>query len=102
MTQSVIHHPRVAWDGARTFVWAAGTTDYYEAFAGQVASYLGAECATALAATRERILTGWPASGSDRHVIDVELGLWRVRLEDLLRTRPDLIEAIRELTFPPR
>ncbi len=101
MTQSVIHQPRVAWDGARAFVRAAGSRDY-EAFAGEVASRIGAECYAALAATRERILTGWPGTGGDRHIADVELGRWRVRLDDLLRARPDLIEAVRDLAGHPR
>jgi hypothetical protein len=101
MTQSVIHQPRVAWDGARAFVRAAGSRDY-EAFAGEVASRLGTECNAELAATRQRILTGWPGTGGDRHVTDVELGRWRVRLDDLLRAHPDLIEAVRDLTDQTR
>ncbi|MDT5041054.1 MAG: hypothetical protein QOE51_2039 [Actinoplanes sp.] len=96
MTQSVIHQPRVAWDGARAFVRAA-TGPRYDAFAGQVISRLGAELYTHLADSRERILTA-AASGGDRHTTDTELGKWRVRLDDLLRTRPELTEVIRDLT----
>jgi hypothetical protein len=97
MTQSVIHQPRVAWDGARAFVRAAGGPRY-DAFAGQVISRLGTELYAQLADTRERILTAWAQTGGDRHITDTELGKWRVRLDDLLRTRPELTEAIRDLT----
>jgi hypothetical protein len=37
-------------------------------------------------------------TGGDRHAADVEAGKWRVRLEDLLRNRPDLVPAVIELT----
>ena len=97
MAQLIIHQPRVAWDGERAFVRAAGGRDY-EAFAGRVFSELGAELYTEHLESRERILTAWVQTGGDRHATDIELGRWRVRLDDLLRARPDLIEAVRELT----
>jgi hypothetical protein len=98
MAQPVIHQPRVAWDGARAFVRAAGGPDF-DAFAGRVLSRLGAELYGELANTRRRLLTASvQSSDTDRFTADVEAGKWRVRLEDLLRNRPDLITAVRNLT----
>jgi hypothetical protein len=101
MAQSIIHQPRVAWDGARAFVRAAGAPDY-DVFAGEVRSRLGIEFADELDNTRWRLLTAWAETLGDRHVADIELGRWRVRLEDLLRTRPDLIDAVLELIAATR
>jgi hypothetical protein len=95
MAQSVIHQPRVAWDGARAFVRAASGPDY-DAFAGKLISRLGTELYRELVETRQRILTASAETG-DRHVVDTELGTWRVRLEDLLRQHPDLTEAVQFL-----
>jgi hypothetical protein len=47
-------------------------------------------------------LTAWAETLGDRHVADIELGRWRVRLEDLLRTRPDLIDEVLELIAATR
>ena len=95
--QTVIHQPRVAWDGARAFVRAAGSPDY-EVFAARVHSRLGGEVYGAFADTRRRLLTAFVETGGDRYASDVEAGRWRVRLEDLLYARPGLIEAVRDLT----
>lgn len=97
MPQLIIHQPRVAWDGARAFVRAAGGPDY-DTFAGRVASRLGTEFYGELTNTRQRLLAGQLATGGDRFVSDVEAGKWRVRFEDLLRARPDLTTTVRELT----
>jgi len=106
MAQLVIHQPRVAWDGARAFVRMAGGRDYeafaYEAFAGRVHSQLGRELYIELAETRERILTAWVRTGGDQHATDIELGRWRVRLEDLLRTHPDLLDPVLDLIASTR
>lgn len=97
MTQTVIHQPRIAWDGARAFVRAAGSSQS-EQFAARVLSRLGSEVYGQFADTRQRLLTALVETGGDRYAGDVEAGKWRVRLEDLLRTRPDLIDVVRELT----
>ena len=101
MTTSVIHQPRVAWDGARAFVAAAAGPDY-DAFAGRVQSRLGGDLHDELTHTHERILTDWLRSGGDRHVTDIELGRWRVRLDELLRTHPELTDALRDLIVATR
>jgi hypothetical protein len=97
MAQLITHQPRVAWEGARAFVRAAGGPGY-EAFSGRVASRLGAEFYGELANTRQRLFAAQVATGGDRFMSDVEAGKWRVRFEDLLRTRPDLTATIQELT----
>jgi hypothetical protein len=98
MTQTaVIHQPRVAWDGARAIVRAAGSP-HSDGFAALVLSRLGTEAYGHFADTRQRLLTALVETGGDQYASDVEAGKWRVRLEDLLRTRPDLTIVVRELT----
>ena len=94
---TVIHQPRVAFDGARAFVQAAGSA-HSEGFAARVLSRLGSEMYGHFADTRQRLLTALVETGGDRYAADVEAGKWRVRLEDLLRTRPELIGPLLELT----
>ncbi|MET0422564.1 MAG: hypothetical protein ABW046_01730 [Actinoplanes sp.] len=97
MQTTVTHQPRVAWDGARAFVKAAGSA-HYEGFAARVLSRLGSESYGAFADTRQHLLTALVETGGDRYVADVEAGKWRVRLEDLLRTKPELLAGVQELT----
>jgi hypothetical protein len=94
---TVIHQPRVAFDAARAFVLAAGSP-HSEAFATRVLSRLGSEMYGHFADTRQRLLTALVETGGDRYASDVEAGKWRVRLEDLLRTHPELTGAVIELT----
>ena len=97
MTQTV-HQPRVAWDGARAFVQAAGSP-HSEQFAARVLSRLGSEVYGQFADTRQRLLTALVETGGDRNASDVEAGKWRVRLEDLLAAHPELTGAVNELTI---
>ena len=96
MAQTVIHQPRVAWDGARAFVRAAAGQDY-DGFADEVLGRLGPEIRDELAGTRDRVLTASIKAPGDRYVTDVEAGKWRVKLEDLLRARPDLADEVLRL-----
>ena len=98
MTQSVIHHPRVAWDAARAFVRMAGGPGY-DAYAGRVLSRLGTEVYGEFADTRRRLLeASLDSRYTGRSTVDVEAGRWRVRIEDLLRDDPALVTPLRELT----
>jgi hypothetical protein len=98
MSQSVIHQPRVVWDGARAFVRAANGPGF-EAFANQVLKHLGSELYGELANTRQRLQVATiESSDDDRFTTDIEASRWRVRLDELLRNRPDLIPAVQELT----
>jgi len=94
---TVIHQPRVAWDGARAIVRAAGSA-HYERFAEHVLQQLGSSVYGDFADTRQRLLTAYVATGGDRYMADVEAGKWRVRLEDLLRRRPELTDTVLDLT----
>jgi hypothetical protein len=96
MTQTV-HQPRVAWDGARAFVQAAGSP-HSEQFAARVLSRLGSEVYGQFADSRQRLLTALVETGGDRYAADVEAGKWRVRLEDLMRQKPQLVVAVQDLT----
>jgi hypothetical protein len=96
MTQTVVHQPRLAWDGARALVRASYGA-HYEMFAAQVFRHLGPTFHAELGRTRERVLTALVDTGGDRYVSDVETARWRVRLEDLLRTRPDRAGAVQDL-----
>ncbi|GAB1645754.1 hypothetical protein [Krasilnikovia sp. MM14-A1259] len=101
MAVPVIHQPRVAWEGARAFVRAACGPEY-AAFAGQVVSRLGEDLYGELSDTRARLLDARTQTGGDRRMTDIELGRWRVRLEDLLRTHPELTGAVQDLIAEPR
>jgi hypothetical protein len=92
----VIRQPRVAWDGACASVRAAGGPAY-PVFAYQVRQWLGPDLADDLADTRDQLFDNLARTGGDRHVADVEAGRWRVRLEDLLRRRPEAVGAVLDL-----
>jgi hypothetical protein len=97
MTQTVIHQPRVAWDGARALIRAAAS-EYYGPFADQVFDRLGKEQYDEYERTRERIVAAAVKAPGDRSILDIEAGKWRVKLEDLLRARPDLVREVLTLT----
>jgi hypothetical protein len=97
MTASVIHQPRVAWDGACAFVRAAGAPAY-PVFADYVRSALGPEIQAHHEETHQRVYTNLIWNNGDRYVTDVEAGKWRARLEDLLRNRPELTGTLMDLT----
>jgi hypothetical protein len=91
VTQTIIHQPRVAWDGARAFV-AASLSNWYPWLSAEVGRQLGADCRRQLADTRALLL-----ADARPDAIHVEAGIWRVRLEDLLRHRPELTAGLAEL-----
>jgi hypothetical protein len=97
MTQTVIHQPRVAWDGARAFIRAAAS-EYYGQFADQVFERLGKEHYDEYERTRERIVLAWRRLPGDRSILDIEAGKWRVRLEEVLHADPGMIQSLRTLT----
>ncbi|MGJ6964117.1 hypothetical protein ACSDR0_19590 [Streptosporangium sp. G11] len=85
---NVVHHPRVAWEGARAFVNAAGDNAYWW-LSDTVGRSLGVTHQTKLSETRLRLLRedAWLA----------ETAAWRVRLEDMLHERPDLAPVVLQL-----
>lgn len=98
MTPSVIHQPRVAWDGARAFMRAARDPGY-ESFAHLIHGWLGPEARAAFLESHDRIEEAERRLPGDQRATDVEAGRWRVRLEDMLRERPNLIDDVLELTW---
>lgn len=85
---SVVHPPRVAWQGARAFVAAANAETYW--WLGEMLGrYLGLMFELYLTETRRRLQRqGQPYA---------EIGLWRVYLSDLLDDRPELQPLILQL-----
>ncbi|WP_436757859.1 hypothetical protein [Streptosporangium sp. V21-05] len=85
---TVVHHPRVAWEGARTFVNAAEDNVYWW-LSDAVGRSLGVTHQTRLSETRLRLQreNAWLA----------ETAAWRVRLEDMLQDRPELAPVVLQL-----
>jgi len=97
MTQTVIHQPRVAWDAARAFV-RMSAYPYYDVYANEVYRRLGSDVSVLLEETRQHVLDNLIRTGGDRYVTDVEAAKWRVRFEELLRARPDMVDTLLDLT----
>ena len=90
MTTRVLHHPRVAWDLARTTVtMAAAADELYQWFEGKLERRLGPVMRGELRQTRDRLVRD---ERPDTRL--VELGRWRVRIEDALSEDPLLAEDL--------
>ncbi|GAA0433884.1 hypothetical protein Acor_08170 [Acrocarpospora corrugata] len=85
----VIHPQRVAWDTARVIV-AASTADVYWWLSDMVGTYLGVMYQLKLAETRLHMLT--------EDALNAESGTWRVRLQDAMAERPELVRVLIDLT----
>jgi hypothetical protein len=96
MSQRAFHQPRVAFDAARAIVSVAGLDDVELRtwFTTGVADLLGPAYGRALLDTRQRLI-----EEARPETPFVETGVWRVRFEDLLRTRPQLTEEVHFLTL---
>jgi hypothetical protein len=88
----LIHQPRLAWDGARVLVAISESDAHFVWLSGEVRALLGVAYQRALAETRMRLRAAEPAGAAH-----AEAGTWRVRLEDLLRRRPELTAPLQEL-----
>ncbi|WP_246157753.1 hypothetical protein [Catellatospora sichuanensis] len=98
MDSSVRHQPRVAFDAARILVDMSGADAGLFAWYGdQLAVLLGPSYRRELLATRNEVV-----SSPRVNARDVEGGKWRVRLEDVLRARPDVAESLHQLTLSAR
>ncbi|MEV4725884.1 hypothetical protein [Micromonospora humida] len=91
----VLHHPRVAWDMARLIVSAVPDDRLFDWLCTEVGALLGPEHERSLQDTRRRLR---PWARTTPETAAVEAGRWRVRLEDLLRTRPEIAEPLRSLS----
>jgi hypothetical protein len=92
MTVSVIHHPRVAWDGARAFVAACENLNVFPWFKAQVWQLLGPDYYELAQRSFVNLMYA-----EDERAHQIESGMWRVRLAELLETRPDMVGPL--LTF---
>jgi hypothetical protein len=89
---TVVHHPRVAWDTARLIVEAVSDEQLFAWLRQELGGLLGAAARDALTDTRDRLRRAGDAR------VPVEAGLWRVRLEDMLRERPELAGDVSAFT----
>lgn len=92
MTGGIVHPQRLAWDGARAFVALADTDQDYFWLGARLRELLGAEFELALSDTRTRLV--WQIRAN---AVNVEAGLWRARLADVLAERPEVGIALRHL-----
>jgi len=88
----VVHHPRLAWDAARLFAASLESEPVYGWLGGELGRVFGPAYAGALAESRARL---WASERPDAR--QVEAGLWRARLDDLLDAHPELVPAVRDL-----
>ncbi|MDP9841489.1 hypothetical protein [Streptosporangium lutulentum] len=80
-----LHPRRVAWEGARVFVSAANKNTY-RWLSDTVEQHLGAPYRLKLSRTRLRLQSEADTALSEFS----EAGAWRVRLDELLDSRPDV------------
>ena len=92
MAEPVLHHPRLAWDGARICVRVIESGHLCAWLDERLGLLLGPDFHRALFDSWDRL---WWSERPDAPY--VEAGLWRVRLEDCLRTRPDLAAPLHAL-----
>jgi hypothetical protein len=92
--QTTMHQPRVAWDAALALISAARADDITFGWCrDRVAAILGPAAARALEATRRRLIVPTAAPNETQ----LQLGLWRVRLEDAQRSDPTSGTDLRDL-----
>jgi hypothetical protein len=94
MTEQVLHHPRLAWDGARVIVRALESDHLYGWLDERLGALLGMPYQQALSDSFNRL---WWTERVDAP--QAEAGLWRARLADLLQTRPELAVPLRDLIY---
>ena len=83
------HVQRVAWDGARLIVRACADREWAIWFANWINAQAGPPFGQLVMQCRARLVAGYGYEAAA-----LEAGMWRVRLGDLLRERPDLVEPL--------
>ena len=89
----MIHQSRLCWEAARVFARAAGSEDWCGWLADQLGRLFGPAYRQALIESRARLRLSPQVDGSR-----AEVGLWRVRLDELLRAVPEAEVALQSLT----
>ncbi|MER7455695.1 hypothetical protein [Micromonospora sp. NPDC126480] len=86
------HVPRLAWDAARAVVGASDDPARTVRYADWLDAHAGQPYGRLLIESRDRLVA--------RHDLEsraVESGVWRVRFDDLLHDRPDLVAPLANL-----
>ncbi|PWU48839.1 hypothetical protein DLJ46_11180 [Micromonospora globispora] len=86
------HIPRLAWDAARAIVDASADPARAVSFADWLDTHAGRPYGQLVIECRDRLAAAYGFESTA-----VEAGIWRVRLDDLLHDRPDLVEPLAEL-----
>jgi hypothetical protein len=97
MTPGIVHHQRLAWDCARAFVAAVDHDSQYLWLRREVNRLLGPQYEHAMSDSRDRLSTATRPDAPQ-----AEAGLWRARIEDVLRERPDLALVLADLAEEAR
>jgi hypothetical protein len=92
MTQTIVHHQRLAWDCARAFTMVAEDDYGYHWLSGELSALLGPDYELALSDAHARL-----RYSTRLDALPAEAGLWRARIEDLLGHRPELELALASL-----
>jgi hypothetical protein len=93
MSVTVIHQPRVAWDAARMMV-SCCMTGQFGWLCDHIGDLFGPDYANALWQTLMHL------QHSERDDIrEVELGVWRVRFEDVMLGNPPLAARLHALVL---
>jgi hypothetical protein len=87
-----MHPPRVAWDGAQALISTCELPADFRWVSERVGELLGPQYEDALYRSMLHL------RAPDREdVREVELGVWRVRIQDALQARPDLMAPLAAL-----
>lgn len=92
---AVLHQPRIAWDAATLLIRTAqAESTVYTWCRDRIGAVLGSEYQQNLDATRDHLTAPLaPVTAKD-----VQAAIWRVKLEDELRTQPDLAGDLARFT----
>jgi hypothetical protein len=96
MSVNVIHQPRVAWDAAQMMILSC-MSGHFGWMCDRVEELFGPEYANALLQSLMKL-----QHSTRLDIRQVELGTWRVRLEDALRGRPELAERLHAVVTEAR
>jgi hypothetical protein len=97
MSVGIVHHQRLAWDCARAFIAVTDSDPDYFWLSNEVRRLLGPEYEVALSDARTRLMFA-----ARPEAPQIEAGLWRARMEDALRQRPELVLALAALVEDAR
>src|SRR5689334_20622368 len=83
------HVQRIAWDGARVIVRACADRDWVIWFANWINAQAGPPFGQLVMECHDRLTVAYGYEAAA-----LEAGMWRVRLQDLMLERPDLVEPL--------